>query len=65
MKENIPNLLRYTEICDRLSVGRTTIHRWMADTENPFPQPIYVQGCALFLENDVAAWINNNTRAKY
>jgi predicted DNA-binding transcriptional regulator AlpA len=55
-----PNLLRYSDLCKQLSVGKTTIQRWMDSPKNPFPKPRYIKRTAFFIDHEVNAWLEAN-----
>ena len=48
-------LLRESEVCSRLAVGRTSF--WRLRKSSDFPAPILVGGARRWRESDVAAWI--------
>ncbi|MBY3162102.1 helix-turn-helix domain-containing protein [Rhizobium laguerreae] len=43
------------DLCDRFSVGRSTIYRWIREDKN-FPDPIVINGRRYFSEHDVMRW---------
>ncbi|HQS96341.1 MAG: transcriptional regulator [Novosphingobium sp. 17-62-19] len=56
----ITRLIRFKEVQHRVSLGRSTIYRWMA--EGKFPKPVQLGGYAVaWAEEDIQAWIGSQT----
>ena len=52
----ITRLIRLPEVQHRVGLGRSTIHRWMA--EGRFPKPVQLGGCTVaWPEHEIADWI--------
>lgn len=54
-------VLRAAEVCDRLSVSKTTLWRWTRRTK-VFPLPARIPGSSIkgWAESEVDAWIKNH-----
>ena len=59
-KIELDQYLRYNQVAARLGVSVSGVKRWCAERHNNFPQPRYLGRVALFLEADVAHWVECN-----
>ena len=57
---HLEKYLSYRDIAAQLGRSAGTIKRWTAESYLGFPAPRYLGQCAMFLETDIIAWVNQN-----
>lgn len=60
MKDTNKKLLRAKEVANRLSIGRSTIYRYLANGEFPKPHAKLSKCCTVWLESDIDAYIEDH-----
>ena len=58
-------LLRWSDLLATLPVGKSTLQRWIAQEDDPFPAPKYIRRTAFFEQDEVNDWIKRNMRNEH
>lgn len=61
--QKLDHILRISDLCEILSVDRTTIYRWSTQKNINFPEAIQLTPKTKgWLNSDIQDWINNKKR---
>ncbi|WOI29358.1 helix-turn-helix transcriptional regulator [Sulfitobacter dubius] len=56
------NLLPAAAVREKFGVTDMTLWRWLDDEELSFPRPIYIKRNRYWREDDLAAWLSEQTQ---
>ncbi|MDH2998081.1 hypothetical protein A1D22_09355 [Pasteurellaceae bacterium LFhippo2] len=60
-KQALPKLIGIKEICEKLSINRSTVYHQMK--HGNFPKQFKIGKCARWIEKDVIEWVNKQLKA--